>query len=232
MENPYPIEKKIEHALNGSIKFGDCFILQKILSKEKPKTCLEIGSFLGFSTYWLLECSKDWDMHLTAIDPNIRHRIFDNPRWVVEGLNACFYPDRLDILSGFFGKHEYYSSDYENYLPHRSKAWAKNLFLSRLEIDGKWHKKFDCIYIDANHDYASVMDGFKNAIKLLKPNGLILFHDALTWKDVNRALKDIEKNLSQKAHVEILNGSKVFEHPILKNEPSKVSDGLGVFKLL
>jgi len=96
MENPYPMDDRIRHAMDGSIKFADCFVVQKLLNQVKPEKCLEVGSFLGFSTRWLLESSREWNMHITAVDPNMRHRIFDNPRWMVEGVNAVHYPDRLD----------------------------------------------------------------------------------------------------------------------------------------
>lgn len=232
IENSYDKNKKIQHAIDGSIKFADCYIIEKILAKEKPQTCLEIGSFLGFSTRWLLDRTNSWNMHVTAIDPNIRHRIFDNPRWVVEGINANYYPDRLEIISGFFGKHGYYSSDYKNYLPYRSKEWVKNLLTSRIEIDGTWSRKFDCIFIDADHHYNSVIDGFKHAVNLLNPNGFIIFHDAISWPDVARALNDIKKQYQQNADVDIIDGSQIFDHPELKQEPIRNVDGIGLFKLL
>ncbi|NCC61534.1 MAG: hypothetical protein EOM12_11465 [Verrucomicrobiae bacterium] len=232
MDNPYSIEDRIKHALDGSIKFADCFVIQKLLAKKKPLTCLEIGSFLGFSTRWLLECSRDWDMHVTALDPNMRHRIFDNPRWMVEGLNATHYPDRLEIQTGFFGAHGLGSSDYEVFEPQRSKEWVAKFLSSRQEFDTTWERTFDCIYIDADHSYESVMDGFNHAVNLLNPGGIIIFHDALTWKGVNQAMHDIKIQFSDKANVEIIDGSNIFSHPLLLNEHSKVADGIGYFELL
>lgn len=232
MENPYPVEDRIKHALDGSIKFADCFVVQKLLARKKPQTCLEIGSFLGFSTRWLLESSREWNMLITAVDPNMRHRIFDNPRWMVEGLNAVHYLDRLEIVTGFFGAHGLWSSDYEVYEPKRSREWVAQLLSDRREIDGSWDRTFDCIYIDADHSYGAVMDGFCHALKLLNPGGMMLFHDALTWKGVNQALNEVRVEFTGKANVDIVDGSNIFSHPFLTNEPVKVADGIGYFELL
>ncbi len=232
MSNPYPVEERIRHAMEGSIKFSDCFVVQHILNQKKPLRCLEIGSFLGFSTRWLLESGQEWRMHVTAVDPNIRHRIFDNPRWMVEGLNAEDYMDRLEIISAFFGAHGLWSSDYEIYEPKRSHEWVSNLLSTRKELDKNWTQRFDCIYIDADHTYNAVMDGFFNALPLLNPGGMILFHDAITWNGVNQALMNIREEFKNRAHVEIIDSSNIFDHPMLANEPSNVSDGIGIFQLL
>jgi predicted O-methyltransferase YrrM len=231
MDNPHPFPERVEHALGGSIKFSDCNVVQRLLEAHKPKRCLEIGSFLGFSTRWLLECGASWNMHVTAVDPNVRHRVFDNPRWMVEGMNAPFIPDRLEIISGFFGAHGVWMDDYTRYLPHRPEEWVRTLFADRVELDGSWDRTFDCIYIDADHSYASVTDGFRHALRLLEPGGMMLFHDALTWKGVNQALREFKVEFDGTARVEILDGTNVFDHPKLQSEIIKAADGIGLFKL-
>ncbi len=231
MDTPHSFAECIEHALSGSIKFSDCHVVQQLLEAHKPKRCLEIGSFLGFSTRWLLECGTSWNMHVTAVDPNVRHRVFDNPRWMVEGMNAPFIPDRLEIISGFFGAHGVWMDDYTRYLPHRPEEWVKALFADRVELDGSWDRTFDCIYIDADHSYASVTDGFRHALRLLEPGGMMLFHDALSWKGVNQALREFKVEFDGTARVEILDGTDVFAHPKLQSEAIKSGDGIGLFKL-
>ncbi|MDR0466947.1 MAG: class I SAM-dependent methyltransferase [Deltaproteobacteria bacterium] len=232
LENPYPMNKRVEHAFNGSIKFADCYVTRQLLERHKPKTCLEIGSFLGFSTRWLLESGKGWGMRVTAVDPNMRHRIFDNPRWMVEGINAAFYPEYLEIISGFFGSQAgppWYHG-YENFLPRRDKEWTQRYLSDRVLLDGRWGRCFDCIYIDAVHSYQAVMDGFRCALPLLSPDGFIIFHDALTWEGVKQVLTELQQEFSGKAEVSILDGSTVYEHPHLEQEPSRVADGIGFFK--
>ena len=85
--NDHSYKNKITHARHGSIKFPDAYIIKILLDTYKPQSILEVGSFLGFSTWWLLESSNKWNAKVTAVDPNIRHRIFDNPRNYVQQLN-------------------------------------------------------------------------------------------------------------------------------------------------
>jgi len=234
MDNPYPMAVRLTHAFEGSIKFADCWATHKLLKRHKPKTCLEIGSFLGFSTRWLLESGKGWGMHVTAVDPNMRHRIFDNPRLTVEGMTAAFFPEQLEIISGFFGSRagSGWNGDYARFLPHRDREWAKTHLSGRVLLNGTWGQRFDCIYIDADHSYEAVMDGFRCALPLLSPGGIMLFHDALTWKGVRQAMDELQKDFSGKAEVEILDGSDIYKHPRLKREISRVADGIGFFRLL
>lgn len=37
--------------------------------------------------------------------------------------------------------------------------------------------KYDCIFIDADHTYDGVKADFENALKIINPNGFIIFHD-------------------------------------------------------
>lgn len=232
MESEYSFDEVGINALGGSMKFGDCYIVQQLLRRNKPKQCLEIGSFLGFSANWLLENSAEWNMHLTAVDPNIRHRVFENPRDIMEKINARFIPDRLEIVTAFFGAHPDWTKDYEDCDPPRSKAEVRKVFADRREIDGSWNRTFDCIFIDAAHDYYSVMDGFRNALKLLNSGGIILFHDALSETGVNRTLKELKVEFEGKTRVEIIDGSNVLNHPNLDREMLKKVDGIGFFKLM
>jgi len=55
-------------------------------------------------------------------------------------------------------------------------------------INKSCNRKFDFIFIDGDHNYKSVINNFEIAKELLTNNGCITFHDALSWKDVNRAL--------------------------------------------
>lgn len=228
-ESFYPLNIRLTHASHGSLKFPDAYILKRILYMYKPKTILEIGSFLGFSTRWLLEVSKNWDTRVTAIDPNIRHRTFDSPRQYVEKLNSLFYPNKLEILTGFFGSyddHIYY--DYEHYEPKRDRSYVDQLANKRAIINKNWQRKFDFIFIDGDHSYKSALNNFEIAFELLNEGGCITFHDALTWKGVNKALREIKDKFNQKAEVNI-HGK--FDKVLLKLL-LRTNDGIGSFKLL
>ncbi len=227
----YPIEDRTNHARGGSLKFTDAYVLKQLLYKHKPSTILEVGSFLGFSTRWLLEVSSAWDAKVTAIDPNIRHRIFDNPREFVESLNSQFYPERLEIVTGFFGEfsNEYAYYDYEQYEPKRDKEFVDVLLKEREVINENWDRKFDFIFIDGDHSYEATMTNFAIAIKLLNPGGCIAFHDTVSWDGVNQALKQLAKKYKNKARVRIYGNKKIAK---LFNKIKRPIDGVGSFELL
>ena len=228
-ESSHPLDVRLAHATHGSLKFPDAYVLAQILRRYRPRTILEIGSFLGFSTRWLLEVTRDWSPVITAIDPNIRHRVFDAPRNFVEKLNSGFYPGRLEIVTGFFGSYDgnvYY--DYEHYEPKRDRAYVDELIRDRAAIDRTWDRKFDFIFIDGDHSYESVMNNFGTAIGLLNEKGTINFHDALSWTGVNRALKDIKTEYGEKADVSVYGR---IDRMLLR--PFRVqNDGIGFFRLL
>jgi predicted O-methyltransferase YrrM len=225
----HPVGIKLLHATHGSLKFTDAYILKQILHKYKPDSILEIGSFLGFSTRWLLEVSRSWGPKVTAVDPNIRHRIFDNPRSFVERLNSEFYQNRLEIITGFFGPYDdniYY--DYEHHEPRKKRDYVNELIKDRMIINRTWERKFDFIFIDGDHAYSSVMNNFEIAVQMLNERGSINFHDALSWTDVNKAIKEIKVKYHERADVDIY-GS--LDRILLKTLRGN-NDGIGSFRLL
>jgi len=165
---------KMLHAFSGSIKLIDAIYLAKLLRREKPKDILEVGSFLGFSCNWLLTVSSPWNARVVAVDPNIAHRGFSNPRHILRKVNDVF-SDRLTIVTAYFGTP-----------PAGERENAK-------VIDSGWSEKFDVVFVDGNHSYESVINNFQVGSTLLRPNGVIAFHDAISWPEVSRAIEDIKQ---------------------------------------
>lgn len=229
LDSQYPLHNKYYHARLGSIKLTDAFIVNCILSKHKPNAILEIGAFLGFSTRLLLEGSKEWNAKVTSIDPNIRHRIFDNPSEIVKEFNKNFYPNNLEIINAFFGSYDdFIYKSYENHFPIRDRTLVDELIRNIDIIDDTWKRKFDLIFIDADHSYKSVINQFNIAIKLLNKNGIIIFHDAITWDGVKHALQEISCNYKGKAIVEIYGKIDRYLNFLFLTS----NDGIGFFKLI
>ncbi len=214
----YPFEEVKKEALGGSLKFYDAYIFKKILTKHKPKTILEIGSFLGFSTRWLLEVSAPWNAMITAVDPNIRHRIFDNPRLIDLKFNSQFIGDRLTVIEGFFGplvRAPYFYWLYDKYEPRLSKAEVDQLLDSRQIIGSNWPHKYDLIFIDGEHAYDAAKANFITALPLLNQNGRIIFHDVYSIADVTRFLVDISSEYRDRIRVRFLSN---FHNKLRKNK--------------
>lgn len=197
-------------ARHGSIKPTDAMIVASLVKKHRPRTILEIGSFLGVSTRLLLDASAPWQARVTAVDPNIRHRVFEEPRLVVEKMTARYGSDQLEIVSAFFGK--------------QTRAASREVPV----IGEDWGRSFDFVFIDGDHTYEAVSNNFRLALRFLAPGGVIVFHDALSWPDVTRFLEEIREEFRGKACVSLLGES----HRKLLSLVGQSNDGIGYFRLL
>lgn len=54
-----------------------------------------------------------------------------------------------------------------------------------------FNKKFDIIYIDADHSYQGVINDIKNYVEFLSEDGFMIFHDSLACEGVSRAIAEI-----------------------------------------
>jgi predicted O-methyltransferase YrrM len=226
--SPFTLREKLRHASHGSLKPTDALILARLLRRHRPGRILEIGSFLGLSTRWLLDSSQGWRAHVTALDPNVRHRIFDEPRRIVEALNRRHYPDRLEIVSGFFGAYgDWVYECYSQTEPCRDRDYVDRLLADRVVIDDCWGKSFDFVYIDGDHTYEAVMRDFRLALNFIAPGGCIAFHDSLSWDGVSRALDEIAQEFHNRATVTIFGkNDRRLLHLI-----GRANDGIGLFQL-
>lgn len=233
-EYNYPSSVKATHASDGSIKFPDAYVLKKLLEEYEPASILEVGSFLGFSTRWLLESSYKWNAKVTSIDPDIRHRIFDHPASYLKKFNEMFYPERLEVIRGFFGTYgQYVYNSYERFEPKKSREEVDAIVAEIPVIDKNFGSKYDFIFIDGNHSYDSVMNNFELAEALLNDRGCIAFHDVFTWKGVHKALMEIKEKYRGKAEVNIHGtGWRHVMTNIKKTKilPKMMNDGIGVFR--
>ncbi|HEX8280472.1 MAG TPA: class I SAM-dependent methyltransferase [Chthoniobacterales bacterium] len=218
---------RLDDACSGKINFPDAYILKRLLERYRPATILEVGSFVGFSTRWLLENSAGWNAKLTAVDPNIRHRSVDDPGEILRAFNAQFLPERLEVIEGFFGAPGACYHDYETFEPKQDRAFVDRLIAQRQHIGPGWERRFDFIFIDGDHGYKAVKENFEIAVDCLNPNGCIAFHDVLSWAGVRQALDEIKQNFAGRAEVKIFGR---LDRSILQGIFGKTSSGIGFFR--
>ena len=95
-------------------------------------------------------------------------------------------------------------------------------------INSKWGKTFDLIFIDGDHSYESVINNFKLSLTMLAKGGRIVFHDALSWTGVEKAMEEIAFDYRGKATVEIFGkGDRRLLRLI-----GRSNDGIGLFCFL
>jgi predicted O-methyltransferase YrrM len=80
------------------------------------------------------------------------------------------------------------------------KETAVNSKITRITADSTafdfspYAKSMDLIFVDAGHSYDVVMHDSRRAFEMVRPGGVIIWHDYLMIDDVTRALRDIAKD--------------------------------------
>jgi predicted O-methyltransferase YrrM len=126
---------------------------EEFLSEFKGKSCmfLEIGSFEGMSTIWMLEnILTNKDSKLICIDAWVEW-VGDAFVKFVENINKTGVRNKVDIIKGDSSK--YLSIFPDNY--------------------------FDFIYIDGDHSESAVIQDAISAFRTLKDGGIMAFDDYL-----------------------------------------------------
>ena len=177
-------EALIHHAVEGAIKIFDALAIAEVLHASRPARILEIGSYLGFSTRWILEATAFIGSTVTSVDPRVRHRIFDG---VKEHLLSFCAPhaSRLTCVDGYFTDRndDMFLDYYVNYEPRVSEAEARAQ-LARIPLIDKPFDEFDFAFVDGDHSFRATVLNVHLAAAMLPAGGRIVVHDALTWLEV------------------------------------------------
>jgi hypothetical protein len=160
-------------------------ILQRIINERNPKYILEMGSWNGSgSTKYILQ--KAPNAHLVCIDHwSDNENDYVQKECGVEEIRKLWY--QIEILFETFLVNTW---EYQDRLtPFKAKTENGLPQLSKLNIP------FDMIYIDAHHDYESVLHDITVSYKSW-PDATIVGDD-YTWLGVKQAVHEFanENNL-------------------------------------
>ena len=127
--------------------------LTKLINEKGYKTGVEVGVREGFFSYYLLKHSKL--KHLYSIDP-------------------------------FGGRHG--DQDYKNASSMLAHFGKKSDIIRKTSMEvaeqfAREGKKFDYVYIDANHRYRFVKDDIAAWWNLIEPGGMLSGHDYVVAKN-------------------------------------------------
>lgn len=177
-------EAMIHHAVEGAIKIFDALAIAEVLGAGRPARILEVGSYLGFSTRWILEATASIGSSVTSVDPRVRHRIFDG---VKEHLLAFCAPHarRLTCVDAYFTDRNdgMFLDYYLNYEPRVPEPDARAQLAGIPLIDQPFDE-FDFAFIDGDHGFRATVLNVHLAAAMLTAGGRIAVHDALTWPEV------------------------------------------------
>lgn len=221
----------IRHAVGGSIKLIDATMLAQTLLESRPARILEIGSFLGFSTRWILECSAPWNGRVTSLDPRVRHRIFDDVKSHLVSFCAGL-ADRLTCVDAYLSERNdaMFLHDYLNYAPVLSREAALEVLARTPVIDSPFDA-FDFAFVDGDHGFQATILNVHLVAGMLPAGGRIVVHDAISWPDVAPALRA----LCVPGHglaLEAIAGCAFQERYLHADEIRLLTDGLGIVRVV
>ena len=143
---------------------------------KNQKLCLEIGSFEGLTSNYIVDNILSDDGKLICIDP-----LTDT--YLVENLSENDIEHNNNGWKYFNGQYDRFIENTKNNLESKKIELYRELSSEALpKLKEKYKDKFDFIYIDGDHrDFAVYFDAV-NSFEICKPNGYILFDDYL-WED-------------------------------------------------
>ncbi len=221
----------IRHAVSGSIKLADALVLAQLVAETRPAKILEVGSFLGFSTRWLLECSRACGSRVVSLDPRVRHRIFDDIKTHV--LSFCKDDgDRLTCIDAYLSERNdaMFLHDYLKYEPvlTREEALAH---LAKVPVIDQPFDSFDLAFIDGDHGFAATVLNVHLVARMLTTGGWIVVHDAMSWPDVEPALRALCTERNGLA-LEAIAGRDFRSRFQRIHDVRLLADGLGLVRVL
>lgn len=154
-------------------------VFENLIRRVKPKTIVEIGSFLGASAIHMANLTRRFGLEETQILcvddfrgwPGFRDRFKDVA--LVNGDVLLMYQFMQNVVSSDFSG---------SILPVPFSTG------SALEKLCEWGVTADLVEIDAGHDFNSAWADINRAVRILRPGGVIFGHDYFTAAD-NRGVR-------------------------------------------
>lgn len=150
----------------GNVSVEEICKICLIVRWLKPKTIFEFGTFNGMTTLQMtLNAADDAEVYTLDVPPErvAEMEIDLIDRYLAEKTGAF----RLDI------GHYFKSS------PQGTKI--KQLWGDSLKFDfSPYRNSVNLVHVDAGHSYSCVKSDTENALKMLTPGGVILWHDYLS----------------------------------------------------
>jgi predicted O-methyltransferase YrrM len=154
------VQINLDNFSNGDVSNYELFLLCLLAKHVKAKAIFEIGTFLGATTFNLAlsnPAAKIYTLDLPTKDA-LSKEILDTELHLVEASTAAH------------GRKRFHGTPQAEQITE--------LFGDSLEFDySPFYGKIDFVFIDAAHDYLHVVADTENALKLLSPSGVIVWHD-------------------------------------------------------
>jgi predicted O-methyltransferase YrrM len=170
--------RALDRVENVSVSVQELVVLSSIVRHSGARRILELGTSNGNTTL-NIAANADGDARVTTVDlpPDFDGNLaLDIP---TEHQNMT----RRDMVGS-----QYRGTELEGRI---SSVYADSATLDFSTLPGP----FDLIFIDACHAYEYVVRDTQNALKHVRPGGLIVWHDYGTIEDVSRAVDEFAGRL-------------------------------------
>lgn len=164
-------------AANGNVSEWELLSIAQVVAAGKPKKCFEIGTFDGRTTLNIAANMAE-NGHVYTLDLP--------PQDVERTALTIAHGDESFIQKSESGA-RFKGSVYADRI---TQLWGDSATFDYAEYEGK----MDLVFVDGSHSYEYVKKDTETALKLLKPEGGIIFwHDygSKYWKDLTRAMNEL-----------------------------------------
>jgi predicted O-methyltransferase YrrM len=162
-------------ATDHSITIGETLVLASLVASLQPKAILEIGTGTGFTSL-IMSINVPITTRVTTIDLPI----LSTRKTLKTKIKPIYWNQDLD-------------SNSEAEVRLREQKNVSREFMDSADLGQKVEQSFDLIFIDGCHDYSYVVNDSQHAFRLIKPGGLVVWHDYGMLPDVSRYLDEISR---------------------------------------
>jgi len=192
LKNPYTrfdkslLIKNYKHISNKEYWFykNSIPLFERLIKDIKPKTIIEVGSFLGYSAVNMGKICKENDLNtkILCIDTWLgshEHWTIDNHKYLE---NYDYFENGISSMYDRFIQIVLSHNLENNIIPLPNTSYNMYHILKNLNITG------DLIFVDGEHSAKGVYEDLINYWQLLNPGG-VLFGDDFTWSSVKEGCK-------------------------------------------
>jgi predicted O-methyltransferase YrrM len=148
-------------------------VISNIVKAFQPKTIFEIGTFEGRTT---LNMALNSGPETKIITLDLPESDFEEAKFKVEEGEVMYIKKKR---SG------------ERFLGHPLRSKIVQVFGDSATFDfTPYSNEIDLVFIDGSHAYEYVVNDTIKALELVRPGGIILWHDYTNWEGVRRALNE------------------------------------------
>ncbi len=160
----------------GGMMLHELTSLCQIIRYKQPNTVFEIGTYMGETTLQIAANSraKIYTLDLPPVhNEDVQHKIWD--------AELDVYPEQAGIR--FIGS-QYADKIHQLFGDSRTYDFTP------------FHGKVDLVLVDGCHHYEFVLRDSQNAIKMMTPDGIVMWHDYASYAPgVVQALNELAKTL-------------------------------------